>query len=549
MFEYSNKYYKSKSMCSYNSRPTCECSKCFHEKTEKYFQGIKSNSKYCYEYKKDEHKKSHDCCTSHKKKNNCCTEQKVERQVNNPTNDVINFPRITQSETSLAYFNKSILFGYNNFNNGRPEDRFKPGTYSLSAFSFSNDLGNTWIDGGTIPLNGTGFNDGDPVVAVDRNGIFYYGQIGREEVEGTLQGVISVSTGIPNPTGTITMHPPQVVGRGQNLSPEPGSQDKEWIAVGGDANNPGNEALYITWTDFTVTPRNILFSKYTTGVKLTPIITDQVIIPGGTNFVTGSFVVIDERGVIYVFYLETSEFDNINQANRTIRMVKSTDGGNTFPINVPVSAPFFAAASATGPCNRPSIGVDDTRQIRMNEYPQAAIAPDGTLYVVWNAGRIIGNSRFVDILLAYSQDEGNTWHTVNISTHQNLTFSFFPSVAANGQGAHIQYNRFNDQNGKGGVGDGTFAIFMKSFSPFEGLSKERMVSTEYSPIPITNPNQQGAGISRCYMGDYNQVITGPENCLLHSWSDNRNEIDQRDNPDVFFRRTVPKKKKHDTCYD
>ena len=76
-----------------------------------------------------------------------------------------------------------------------------------------------------------------------------------------------------------------------------------------------------------------------------------------------------------------------------------------------------------------------------------------------------------------------------------------------------------------------------------------MVSTEYSPIPITNPNQQGAGISRCYMGDYNQVITGPENCLLHSWSDNRNEIDQRDNPDVFFRRTVPKKKKHDTCYD
>ncbi|MGR5990211.1 hypothetical protein ACT7C6_10150 [Bacillus paranthracis] len=230
------------------------------KKTEKYFQGIKSNSKYCYEYKKDEHKKSHDCCTSHKKKNNCCTEQKVERQVNNPTNDVINFPRITQSETSLAYFNKSILFGYNNFNNGRPEDRFKPGTYSLSAFSFSNDLGNTWIDGGTIPLNGTGFNDGDPVVAVDRNGIFYYGQIGREEVEGTLQGVISVSTGIPNPTGTITMHPPQVVGRGQNPSPEPGSQDKEWIAVGGDANNLGMKH-YILHGQILLLLRGIFFFR------------------------------------------------------------------------------------------------------------------------------------------------------------------------------------------------------------------------------------------------------------------------------------------------
>lgn len=232
-------------------------------------------------------------------------------------------------------------------------------------------------------------------------------------------------------------------------------------------------------------------------------------------------------------------------------MLKSTDGGNTFPINVLVSTPFFAAANEISNCNgddRPTIRVENTRLIRTNEFPQAAIGPDGTLYVVWNAGRVIGNTRFIDVLLAYSTDEGNTWNEVNISTHKSLTFSFFPSVAANCQGAHIQYNRFNDRRGRvTGVGDGTFAIFMKSFSLFDGLSEERMVSTEFSPVPITiaNPDPIPSG---CYMGDYNQIIAGPGSCLLHSWGDNRNVLNGQINPDVFFKLTAPKKK-HNCCCD
>ena len=55
------------------------------------------------------------------------------------------------------------------------------------------------------------------LLAVDRNGVFYYGQIGSEVIEGNLEDVISVSTGTINPNGTITMNEPQVVGRGQNL--------------------------------------------------------------------------------------------------------------------------------------------------------------------------------------------------------------------------------------------------------------------------------------------------------------------------------------------
>jgi hypothetical protein len=533
-------------------------SSCDHKKHDDSSSNHKKHDESCCNQKKHDasccsqkiqadsccdHKKHNDSCCNHKKRDNSCCN--LERRVNNPANDVTNFPRITQSETSLAHFNDFILYGFNDSNESN-NNRF-------SGFAFSNDLGRTWTDGGSIPVNPGGRNSGDPVISVDRNGVFYYGQIGQEIVANVSQGVISVSTGTITPNETITMNLPQVVGRGQN--PAAGiNQDKEWITVGPDSDNPGNEALYITWTDFTATPNpNIRFSKYTTGVTLNPIITDQVIVTGGTNFVTGSFVVVDDLGGIYVFYEEISPataFNTLGQPNRTIRMVKSIDGGNTFPINVAVSTPFAAAATTTVPCGRPSIQVDNSRQIRMNEFPHAAFGPDSTLYVVWNAGRVLGTTTFIDVFLAYSMDKGNTWNRVNI-THKNIAFSFFPSVAANKKGAHIQYNRFNERGGSvGGVGDGTFAIFTKSFSPCDGLSEEKMVSTEFSPVPVTNPSPDTAN---CYMGDYNQIIAGPGNCLLHSWGDNRDVIIQgsiqRNNPDVFFGITFPDQKNHDCGCD
>ncbi|MEM5643226.1 hypothetical protein AAHB52_22445 [Bacillus toyonensis] len=63
-------------------------------------------------------------------------------------------------------------------------------------------------------------------------------------------------------------------------------------------------------------------------------------------------------------------FAQLNTANRSIRMAKSIDGGNTFPINVQVSAGLFAAAATDvvpcGPANelRPVILTEQQRAIR-----------------------------------------------------------------------------------------------------------------------------------------------------------------------------------------
>ncbi|MFB2347918.1 exo-alpha-sialidase [Priestia megaterium] len=447
-----------------------------------------------------------------KKPNDCrCNRPEIERQVNTPDNGSV------QSETSLAYFKNLILYGFNDINEN---------PNNLSGFSFSNNLGETWTDGGLISLKADGTNLGDPVIAVDSNGIFYYGQLGGEVRDGRLEGIISVSTGTFNAAGTIAMGLPQLVGRGQNPGiSKPGDQDKEWIAVGPDKNNPGNEALYVAWRDKTSND-SIRFSKYRTGQNLTEVIGSKNIVAGAPA-TSGAFIVVDSVGDIYVFY-ERRDFGVIGVPNRSIRMTKSTDGGNTFPIDVQVSPLFAAAATTTDFCGRPTIGVDNTRRIRMNEFPHASIGPDGTLYVVWNAGTVAGTTTFINVFLAYSQDGGNNWNQVNITN--NVSFPFFPSVTANCKGAHIQYNRFNDPNNVGNIGNGTFGIFMKTFSLNTGLSQERVISNPSSQVPITNN-------FGCYMGDYNQIISGPGSCLLHSWGDNRNIANGQPNPDVFFRLT------------
>lgn len=479
------------------------------------------------EYEKKKEKKAH---TKH---DDCgCNHKEVERQVNNPGNDIVRFPRITQSETSLARFKNFILYGFNDSNDA-----------SFSGFAFSNNLGESWTDGGSLPINPGGVNGGDPSIAVDRNGVFYYSQNGTENINGNLEDVISVSTGTINPDGTITMNPPQIVGRGQN----PGFQDKAWITVGPDANNPGNEALYIAWTDFSQpnSGSKIRFSKFSTGITLTPIIQSKTIV-SGTNETFGAFPVVDSRGNIFVFYESRlpGSFTQLGVPNRSIRMAKSTNGGTTFSINVQVSNGLFEAAATNvvscGPNNnRPVILVDQQRVIRMFEIPQAAIGADGTIYVVWNAGTVVGIRTFIDVYLAYSRDEGNSWNQVKVTN--NLSHSYFPSIAVNSKGAHVQYNHFNDPEGIGGIGDGTFGIFTKTFSLANDLTAERMVSNRFSPVPINNPNFD-PGIANCYMAEYNQVITGPGSCLLHSWGDNRNILNGQHNPDVFFKLTASKKK-------
>lgn len=443
-----------------------------------------------------------------------------ERQVTNPEQDIDNAPRITQSETSIAADFPFILMGFNDSNDTERNN--------LSGYAFSSDGGITWNDCGSMPQNPGWENIGDPSLAVDRRGIFYYAHLGTTD-EG--QSIVQISTGtVDRRTRRLHMNNPFIAGTGEHAG---GHMDKEWIAVGPDpARGRCAEAIYMPYNEFPPEGEEddikIRFTKLSTGVRPQTLIPPKTIVT--SEYASGVFPVVDEEGNVYIFY-EDANGDYLGPRH-SIRMVKSTDGGETFSEPM-VIANIGTARNAIVRCggNRDNvIRVTRRKIIRMNEFPQAAIGEDGTLYVVWNDGRNIDTTG-IDIYLAYSTDRGNTWHIRQITS--TATHEFFPSVTTNSLGAHIQYSRFD---GDKGVENGRFALFMKAFSIKRGLSPERMVSTVFSLVPDTHPNFD-PGIADCYMGDYNQIISGPKLTLYHAWGDNRNDPLNGNNPDVFFIQT------------
>lgn len=466
-----------------------------------------------------------------KNKTDTCNANPIgERQVNYSQNDITASPRITQSETSLAYHNNYILLGFNDSNTAG----------SFSGYAYSNDNGKTWINGGTVPTNSGWTTGGDPVIAVDSKGIFYYIHLGTRinPSENIIQMNVAL---IDEVTKSINFKLPiQVSTLAGTVTTGP---DKPWAAVGPDANRPGKEAIYIVWTDFQ-NPMHLRFTKLSTGAN------PQVLIPPKTliqenNF--GANVVVDKDGVVYVFY------ENRALTPRKLRLFKSVDGGFNFN-NTPIEVSDITKAGTdvvqvtegSGIVNRDVIIVQQNRKyIRTFEIPQAAIGPDNVIYVVWNDGRNQATTGD-DIYLNYSINKGDNWLQAPIRITNNIAHEIQPSVAADCHGAHIQYTRFNSANNVIGIGDSTFALFKKTFSLECGLSAESMVTSSFSRVPDTGLRPSGTGtiynnfdpgIAPFYMGEYNQVIIGPGNTLLHSWSDNRHDVINGNNPDIFFIQT------------
>ena len=112
---------------------------------------------------------------------------------------------------------------------------------------------------------------------------------------------------------------------------------------------------------------------------------DPQLISGNVLYGQGSRPVVGPDGTVYVFWdgsMRLSTFDSI-------WMVKSSDGGVTWSKPVEV-APL---ADITPPANT---------AFRVNSYPAAAVATDGTLYTAWS-------SQMKDSATSYSTAAASTW--------------------------------------------------------------------------------------------------------------------------------------------
>ncbi len=296
-----------------------------------------------------------------------------------------------------------------------------------SGTYFSNDGGNTWCCAATDPshigtlipgvehlVGGQYDAGGDPSLAFSSTGVVYYAGLGFDRA--SSPNTVTVSKGTFDTSGHLSFGPPTFLG--QTTSPAI-FNDKEWIGVDTHATSAFQGRVYVSWTRFIFNPVDgryvqspIMFAFSTDGGAT---FSDGQLIVSNVLYDQGSHIVVGSDGTVYVFWDGSTRLAPFDST----WMVKSTDGGATWSSPVAVAQLVDIAP------------IVNTR-FRVNSFPMADIAPDGTLYAVWSSEVANGASTYgvdptcaffiVGISTVYSHchtsavyskstDGGNTWST------------------------------------------------------------------------------------------------------------------------------------------
>jgi PKD repeat protein len=352
-----------------------------------------------------------------------------------------------------------------------------------AGYYVSFDGGNSWpgdgiIDISTIPDASAA---GDPAIAIHdiHNVYFSYITFSRSSIAGGV--AVSKSN-----DGGLTWLAPVVVA--WNSATE--FQDKEYLAVDTTGSIfDGN--VYITWTRF-ANDAPIYFSRSTDG-GVTFSDPFQISDPSYDSN-QGSLPVVGPDGVIYVAWLN---FDT-----GSIRMVKSTNGGQSF------GDPFPVADITQIPSPLPGGGFRD------NSFPTMAVDPvNGNIFIAWSDFR----NGDADIYFTRSTNGGSTWSEavrINDDLFGSNAHQFFPwlSVAPDGKlfagwydsrldptplSEPLLYDEFVTASTDGGI----------TFSPNQRTSE------------VTADSSIG-GFSTPFIGDYSG-LAATNNFVYPAWVDTR----------------------------
>ena len=438
--------------------------------------------------------------------------------VNDPARDVLtDFDISSQSETNVAAFGKTVVVAYND------STGFSGlGPLSGQAYSLSNDGGMSFTEIGDFPVTPTGFNFGDPGLAVTRSGVFYQSHIAADT---TLDPNFSQVGGLAKSVdGGVTFGQPIYVPSppGANTTILNAFADKPFIAVD-DSGSARAGTLYFTYTSFElsssfVSSLVIRFSKSTDG-GLT--LTQPVAISSAGSISQGSQPVVGPNGELYVAWF------NFGPGPSGVMLVKSVDGGATF------SSPVLVAQATPAGFNSGNM----TGNFRVNSFPRIDVDPaNGNVYIAYGARpNTPGDSG--DVFFVRSTDGGGTWSApMRINTDPGTNDQFFPAVAVDGTGLLriVWYDKRTDpDNVRIGVYTATSSDGGVSFSANHTVTNETF-DPAVGYDPVLNP---------VYMGDYIDIkagltTTGRTNVLNFAWTDCRRVITTsggtRPDQDVFF---------------
>jgi hypothetical protein len=359
---------------------------------------------------------------------------------------------------------------------------------SLSAY-VSLDGGMTWEGPNQVPyvLDDLG-SGGDPVLGFDQAGSVYMTMIsiGEEELQ---VGPVTVFTQVSSiavsrsddggytwpetissarsSVNTADLAPDRFGRLRGNLSI--GFLDKPWLAVGPDPENPEQELIYVTYTDFDINYEVVWIGElpslvpnatrttvrlvssgdggrtWTDPVAVSPTVQQAygqegppADIPGvlGTRrTVQGSQPAVAPDGSLYVAWLDSTD-DETMKGLGEIHIARSTDQGATF------STPSVASSFNEIPF-RPR---NSFFRFWASEFPQLAIGPDGELYIAYVAKPSDRPRDDGDAYIVKSEDQGQTWsRPTRLNDDDGFATQFFPSVDVDPSGAvHVMWGDMRD---------------------------------------------------------------------------------------------------------
>jgi hypothetical protein len=500
-------------------------------------------------------------------------------QVNDPSLDNIQifsgfrpFVKFTQSETSVAAFGRNIVAVYNTSANQPIVPIPTPPGLAyvhrfLSGFSTSNDGGTTWTSGFMPPVPGSIYTFGDPVVGVDRDGIFYFAGLGADaQGRSTIQ--VNKST-----DGGRTWSDAGVVQQ------DDGS-DKEWLAIGPDPFDLIRDNLYVTWTSFQQpTGAQLRFGRSTDGGATWE--TKTIFAPTNDpnpampqNSLQFSNPYVDRiTGRLYVPFLQWSDKDQ-----DFIKILVSDDAGETFSFIdfnfpgaiVPDGLPVVQVGELTD-CRSGGTrlvihsGVDQGGRFGLRSFVNSSrlvtqpafAARNGILYLAWaqSTSSVFGDpAGKSNVMFIRSDDGGSTWTTpiqvnpdVNTDIHHVLPSL---SIDKDPQDVHILYYTQHT--------DGTLDVDLANShnrgKSFQANRTLRVSSTPFALAPTnikltanTSTNYDRT-IAPCYcLGEYLSVNSA-NGTVYALWGDTRNDVTEPNDPldplsgqthpqeDVFFQK-------------
>ena len=414
------------------------------------------------------------------------------------------------------------------------------------------DAGQTW-EGPFQPryIDGDLGAGGDPIVDFDRDGNAYIASISIGFEEFTMFGIpfeetvssIAVTksadggytwgTPISSARSKIILDIEQQGGSGVVGTISLGFLDKPWMTIGPNVQDPSNDVIYVTYTDFEVNYEIVTYlegglfafqnptvdttirfvrsedggSSWSSPIDVSPTV--RQVIGGGAGgeqfsaeerVVQGSQPITTDDGTIYVAWLDSTD-DAAFEGLAEIWVARSDDGGRTFE-NAVAASNFLEPDYSSRTAFFRSWG---------GAFPQISAGPNGEISLVY-IGRPAGKpTDDGDVYHIRSTDDGKTWiRPQKVNDDITDTYQFFPAVSVDPNGKiHVMWGDFRDDKS-----ERRFHIY---YSVSEDGGETWLENSRVTDFP-TNPNY--AFPDGIFMGDYYAMEATEDNVFM-VWSDGR----------------------------